>query len=91
MSASHVFSLAVLFALSAAVMAQEAPALARAGAPMAAASMPQDCAKSMPRHDHGAERAMPTPPMACSGAVDKTAAKSNAKLGHDHTKFHKLM
>ena len=50
----------------------------------------QDCAK---RHDHGAERQMPTPKAGCKSekvAKAKPQAKKNAPIqGHDHGKVHK--
>jgi hypothetical protein len=90
MSVFHVFPLAVVLTLSAAAIAQESPA--PAAAPAAAASMPHDCAKSMARHDHGAEKGTPTPMAGgCPVATSASPAKAKAKQGHDHSKFHKLM
>jgi len=84
-----ILALAVTGGLSAAAVAQEAPAQAPAPA---AASMPHDCAKSMARHDHGEEKGMPTPTAGgCPMATSASPAKAKAKQGHDHSKFHKLM
>lgn len=62
---------------------------AAASAPMGAASMPQDC---MAKHDHGAERGMPSgTAMNCAKSPDGAAsapAKKKVKP-HDHAKFHK--
>ena len=57
----RIFSTA-LIAVSAATpaLAQQRPAQ-MASAPMAAASMPVDCAKPMARHDHGADKGSPQP------------------------------
>ena len=61
-----------------------------AQAPSAAA--PAEIVKTMPMHDHGAERGTP---MAKSHMVATTAPKGAASKpkikGHDHAKFHKLM
>ncbi|MFO1226109.1 hypothetical protein [Roseateles sp.] len=60
-----------------------------ASAPMGSASMPHEC-KS--RHDHGAERGMPSgATMNCAKSADEAAsapAKRKVKP-HDHAKFHK--
>lgn len=53
---------------------------------------PTDCAKPIARHDHGAERGVPTP-VASGCPQPPTASSPKAKIikGHDHAKFHKLM
>jgi len=86
--------LAVTFTalLSAATFAQEASALASQAAE--APAMPAPCAMPAARHDHGAEKGTPTPRMAgcpMAAASDSATAKPKAKVGHDHSKFHKLM
>jgi hypothetical protein len=58
------------------------------------ASMPQDCSKMMSRHDHGADRNMPSSKsMGCAQATsDKASAPAKSKTAagkHDHAKFHK--
>lgn len=71
--------------------AQERPA-GSPTAPMVDASMPQDCVKPKARHDHGAEKGMPTPKSIidpCAPSAAASAAKAKAKPRHDHTKFHK--
>ena len=92
MFASRIFSIAFALALSTAAVAQEAPAPTAAPAVDATSTMPRDCTKPMARHDHGAERGTPTPMSGgCPMATSDTSAKTKAKLGHDHAKFHKLM
>lgn len=90
MTTTRILSIAFLvtsIALSAA--AQDRPA-APAPAPMASASMPQDCAKTMARHDHGAERNAPRAKSAAGPCAPGAAASApKAKLRHDHAKFHK--
>jgi len=84
-----------LFAASSAVTAaaQEAP-VTPAAAPTAGTSMPHDCAGPMAKHDHGAEKGMPTPKSTsmsgpCAPAAAVSMPKAKAKLNHDHAKFHK--
>jgi hypothetical protein len=60
-----------------------------AEAPAASASAAQDCVPQKPRHDHGAERGMPTPQKKCAPEKKTAKAKSNAIQGHDHGKVHK--
>jgi hypothetical protein len=92
MFASRIFPIAFALALSAAAVAQEAPVPTPAPDAGAASTMPRDCAKPMARHDHGAEKGTPTPMSAgCPMATSASPAKTKAKLGHDHAKFHKLM
>ena len=85
---------AAAFTLAAtAALAQGAPSDA-ASAPAMSASMPQDCSKMMSRHDHGAERNMPSSKsMGCAqAAADKASAPAKSKTAagkHDHAKFHK--
>lgn len=92
MITTRILSVAFLvtsIALSAA--AQDRPAApAPAPASMASASMPQDCAKTMARHDHGAERNAPSAKSAAGPCAPAAAASApKAKLRHDHAKFHK--
>jgi hypothetical protein len=55
-------------------------------------SMPQDCTKSMARHDYSAERGDATSMSgACPMVAAASPAKAKVKRGHDHAKFHKLM
>ena len=87
MTTTRILSIAFLvtsIALSAA--AQDRPA-APAPAPMASASMPQDCVKPMARHDHAAEKGAPRAKSASPCAP--VAAASAPKAKHDHAKFHK--
>ena len=86
---------AASIALSGTVQAQPAPA---ASMPMAGGTMPSDCAKPIRKHDHGAERGMPTPaaksaPCAVAAAASAPAAAASAakKPGHNHSTFHKTM
>lgn len=54
------------------------------------AAKAQDC---VARHDHGAERQVPTPKKGCKPAAKVVKATPDAKekpvQGHDHGKFHK--
>ncbi len=65
---------------------------AAASAPMASASIPRDC---KPKHDHGAERGMPTGASAncakgATSAEDAASAPAKKQVKpHDHAKFHK--
>lgn len=85
-------SVSILLLSSALASAQERPA---ASAPATgAASMPTECAGGkMKRHDHGADRGMPSTasaPCAPSAASAASApAKAKAKPTHDHAKVHK--
>lgn len=85
---------AAAFTLAAtAALAQGAPSDA-ASAPAMSASMSQDCAKMMSRHDHGTDRNMPSAKsMGCAQTTaEKTSAPAKAKTAagkHDHAKFHK--
>ena len=70
-----------------------AASLALAQTPEAPAEKPaatQDCVQ---RHDHGAERQVPTPKKGCKPAPKVSKVKPEAKdkpvEGHDHGKFHK--
>ncbi|MDI4635235.1 hypothetical protein J7U46_19385 [Pelomonas sp. V22] len=86
-------NLAVLVSLTAlalgctAAMAQD-----RAASVAPAASAPTECAK-MKRHDHGAERGLPSAANApCAPAAASAASalvKAKAKPLHDHAKVHK--
>lgn len=91
--ARHLGAVAAFTLAATAALAQGAPADA-APAPMMSASMPQDCSKMMSRHDHGAERNMPSSKsMGCAqAAADKASAPAKAKTAagkHDHARFHK--
>jgi hypothetical protein len=78
--------------LSTAVLAQQAPVSAPTAQAGTETAMPQDCAKPMARHDHGAEKGTPTPMWAkCAMATPAAPTKTPVKMGHDHAKFHKLM
>lgn len=79
----------VALAFGTAAVAQERPAAAPAAA--TAASMPMDCTSGgMKRHDHGAERNVPSSKsMPCAPRAAASGAKSKAKPTHDHAKFHK--
>ena len=84
---------AASFALSGAVQAQSAPA---ASMPMADGQPSHDCAKPMRKHDHGAEKGMPTPmaksaPCTAAAAAPAAAASAAKKPGHNHSTFHKTM
>jgi len=88
MTTNHILSVAIFVAsISLTAVAQEVPG-ASASSPRASASMPQDCAKSMPRHDHGAEKGAPRP-MSSSGSCASVAGTPAAKPRHDHARFHK--
>lgn len=95
-------TIAFAFALAAlaypAAYAADDAAAKPAEAP-AAASMPMDCGAVMARHDHGAEKGMPTPQMSMKCPMASTAEaapagvapKAKARRGHDHARTHKLM
>lgn len=88
MTTNHILSVAIfLTATSLTAVAQEVPG-ASASSPMASTSMPQDCAKPMPKHDHGAEKGA-SKPMSISGSCASAAGTSAAKPRHDHARFHK--
>lgn len=55
----------------------------------AAASATQECVPQKPRHDHGADRLMPTPQKKCPEQQKAAAAGTKAIQGHDHGKIHK--
>lgn len=85
---------AASIALSGAAQAQSAPP---APMPVADGQTPHDCAKPMRKHDHGAEKGIPTPvaksaPCAAAAATVPAAAASAAKKpGHNHSTFHKTL
>ncbi len=103
----HLLSFALVVAASAVpAVAQQNAALAPM--PAMTASMPmsmpmpmhEDCAKApMKRHDHGAERGVPTSettgsnamamPCPAAGAASAISTATKPKLRHDHAKFHK--
>ena len=70
--------------------AQPAETAGSTETPVAPPAAKQDCVK---RHDHGAERQVPTPQAGCkSERVAKTkprVKKNEAIQGHDHGKIHK--
>lgn len=73
------------------ISAQDRPTGAPA-TPMADASVPHDCVKPKARHDHGAEKGMPTPKSIidpCVTSAPASAPKAKTKPRHDHAKFHK--
>jgi len=94
MSVRKIALVAAMAALGlATAYAADAPAAPDSGA---ATTMPHDCGMPMARHDHGAEKGTPTPPMAmkCAMATEAAVAatpKTKAKRGHDHARTHKLM
>lgn len=60
--------------------------------PTADASMPHDCDKPLRRHDHTAEKGMPTPKSIidpCTPSAATSAPKAKVKPKHDHAQFHK--
>ena len=74
-------------------------AYAQQTAQQPAPTAPADSVKTMPMHDHGAERGMPmatshmgaaSAPTDAASAPKKAASKTKLK-GHDHAKFHKTM
>lgn len=79
MTSSLVFPVVLSLAFAAAAVAQDLPATA--ASPASATPAPMDCARPMARHDHGAERGMPTPKSAapCGPAKARTKAKAKAK------------
>ena len=86
---------AASIALSGAVQAQSAPPTP---IPTADAQTPPDCAKPMRKHDHGAEKGMPTPMAksspciaAAEAQVPAAAASAAKKPGHNHSTFHKTL
>ena len=88
-------SFAASIVLSGTVLAQSAPP---ASMPAADATMPADCAKPTRKHDHGAEKGVPTPtaisaPCAVAATASKPAASASTakKPGHNHSTFHKTM
>jgi hypothetical protein len=83
---SLVFASLGLVLASSAVVAQPAAA---ASAAMPPAAMPHGCKA---KHDHGAERGMPTgAAMNCAKSADDAASAPAKKKGkpHDHAKTHK--
>ncbi len=94
MTASRFLAVAFTTLLSAAALAQDAPAPVTPDA--WAPAMPARCAVQGARHDHGADRGTPTPKMSgctmnSTAASAPSTAKPKVKTGHDHAKFHKLM
>lgn len=67
----------------------------RAGSPAsptADASTPHDCVKPMLRHDHTAEKGMPTPKSIidpCTPSAAASAPKAQVMPRHDQAQFHK--
>ncbi len=63
-----------------------------AASPAPSTTLAHDCVKPMPRHDHTAEKGMPTPKSIidpCPPSAAASAPKVKAQLRHDHAKFHK--
>jgi hypothetical protein len=80
---------AALAFAAASTMAQEGSAAPSAAT--SAVSTPMDCgASTMKRHDHGAERNVPSSrSMPCAAQAAASSAKTESKPTHDHAKFHK--
>lgn len=86
MSVPSVALLAALAVLSVPVLAQQASEPAAA----ASSAMAGDCVKAPARHDHGAERNVPTPHKPCSPAAQADTQRTQKPVpGHDHGKVHK--
>lgn len=80
-------ALAALSTLAVSAFAQQAPAAAAS----ATAAQPE-CAKTVKRHDHGADRNTPSPAtMPCKTEPAGAAASAGGKkvAPHDHAKIHK--
>lgn len=99
MTTIRILSVAIFAAASTlTATAQTAPAPA-ASMPMAGATMPLDCAKPMAKHDHGAERGMPTSktksvpctPTVAATTTSESASAPKKQLKHNHSTFHKTM
>lgn len=89
MTSSFAFPVILSLAFATAALAQDAPVPATAAPLVAAARAPGDCAKTVARHDHGAERNVPSPKAAAPCGPAKTKPKAKAVTGHDHGKVHK--
>jgi hypothetical protein len=77
------FAAAALVLAAATAFAQPAPA-------QAPASAMQGCGAAASRHDHGAERNVPTPQKPCKPGAPKRKAKASHDMnGHDHGQMHK--
>lgn len=78
------------FASSAtAAFAQSSAAPNPATSPAAAVADANDCVPQRPRHDHGADRGMPTPQNKCVDAQKQNDARTKTSTAHDHGKVHK--
>lgn len=82
----RLFILSLSLAFTAGAFAQSAAAPAAAAS---ATSAVPDCVPQKPRHDHGADRGMPTPQKKCGTQPRGKAASTKAIEGHDHGKVHK--
>jgi hypothetical protein len=86
MNANRILSSA-LFITSLAVTAAAHAQSTAASAPMAIASMPQDCAKPMAKHSHGADKGMPmTSSKSGPCAPVASASPKKDKARHDHAR-----
>ena len=96
MSLGRQIAAAAALVLSAtATLAQTAPADSAASSAKPDATTSKDCVKT-PRHDHGAERGMPssrgkpcTPEKEKVAKDNTSATDAKAKSGHNHAQFHK--
>jgi len=89
MFASRLIVTSLALALAAAsAFARQAPAPAASGAE-GTGMMSRDCTKSAVKHNHRADRGMPTAQAAPCAAQPASGAKKKSQLKHDHAKFHK--
>ena len=89
MVASRLIATSFALALAAAsAFAQQVPSTPASGAE-GTGMMSHDCAKSATKHNHGADRGMPTAQAAPCAAAAASGAKKKSHLKHDHAKFHK--
>lgn len=85
MTTIRILSAALFVTLIALTASAQAQPMSGASTPMASASMPHDCARPMAKHDHSAEKGMPTPKsMSGPCAPAAAASASKAKPRHDH-------
>lgn len=87
MTTIRILSAAIFVASIALTANAQSQPMSGASAPMAGASMPHDCARPMAKHDHSAEKGMPTPKSMsgpCAPATAASASKAKAKARHDH-------
>lgn len=95
MSIVRQIAAAALVLSATAALAQTAPADAAVSPAKPDATTTKDCVKTA-RHDHGAERGMPssqgkpcTPEKEKVANDNTTATGAKAKSGHNHAQFHK--